>query len=215
MRKTLATVGFAALISATPALVPKAHADHLWIAAGAGFRIGNLAFSLVLGDAPYGPDYYWRTEAPIRYPGYGCSDACFLDHGVYYHAASCPLIHHHLHRYGYEPNRVIVRWAPRYRYDYRYDRRYDHRRYDDRRYDRRYDYRRYDRRDRGYHRDDRYDRRRYDRRHRGHDHRYDRRRAPEHHRFDRRHDRRRGDDRRHDGRRHDDRRRDRRHVRPH
>jgi hypothetical protein len=194
MRKTLATVGFAALVSAAPALAPTAEADHLWIAAGAGFHVGGLAFSVVLGDAPYGPPvHYWRTVHPLSYRGHRCSDACFFDHGVYYHAASCPLVHRHFHRYGYDPHAVYVRWAPRYRYDshrygsghrsYRYDRGYH-------RHDRRRDHR-FDRRHR--HDDRRHDRRwDRDRRHRGDHHRYDRRRGGDRDDDDRDDDRRRG-----------------------
>lgn len=204
MRKALATLGFAALLSATPAAVPDAEADHRWLSVGAGFRIGGLSFSFVVGDAA--PYYYWRTDHRLSYRGYSCTDACYFDRGAYYHHADCPLVHHHLGYHGYDPYAVFVHYAPPSRYHDHYAYRYYDRGYRVRHQD--YGYRRYDRR---HHR---YDRRhdRYDHRHR-YDHRRDRHRRHEadHHRYE---DRRYRDDRRHDGDRDRRNRRDRRHIYP-
>lgn len=166
MRKILITLGLAVLMIAAPTFVPDASADSNWFA-GTGFRIGPVAFSLVLGSPNRGPEsYYWRTSERIAYRGYRCSDACFLDHGTNYHHSACPVVRRHLDHYGYDAGAVFTRYAPRHDdYGYR-DRRYDDRRSDDR-YDRRYDDR-YDDYDRGHdrwHRDhDRRDDRRHDRR---------------------------------------------------
>jgi hypothetical protein len=170
MRKTLTVAGLAVVMLAAPAFVPTASADPNWFV-GAGFRIGPIAFSLVLGSPHRGPEaYYWRTSQRFAYRGARCSDACFLDHGVYYHASTCPLVHRHLDRYGYDTRAVFTRYAPRY-YDYGYrDRRdrghYRYDRYDDRRTDEHWRDRRYRDRDRYDDRGGRDRHRRDDRRHR-------------------------------------------------
>ena len=214
MRKALTVVVLAALISATPIMVPEADANPAWLA-GAAFAIGGATLALVLGSRYEGPPaYYWRTDRELAYRGYHCTDACFVDHGVYYHDAACPVVRYHLRRYGYDGDAMFERYAPRYQRDgyygdYGYD--YGYRSYgyspygyspygyDQYGYDQRYnrDYYRYDRR---YDRrnDRRYDPRYNQRYNQRNDRRYDRRNDR---RDDRRHDRR--DDRR-DRRRHND-----------
>ncbi|HTQ78770.1 MAG TPA: hypothetical protein VMM92_02155, partial [Thermoanaerobaculia bacterium] len=202
MRKMLLTLTLAGAALLAPGLTPAAHAGGFgWFAVGAGFRVGGLHLSFVLGQpfAAYAPAYYYRSYEPITYAGYRCTSRCFIDHGVYYHDRACPVVHQYLAAYRVDPYRAYVNYAPRYQryYDggyyerhggyyayngyptgrggYRYDGRYDgysrDSRYDGYSRDSRYD---------GYARDgrnERYDRRdeRYDRRDDRRDDRYDRR----------------------------------------
>jgi hypothetical protein len=147
-----------------PLTAQAAHADHVGWSFGAGFHVGNAYFSLGFGaHAGYAPGYYYRTSGRVYAQGHHCSDRCFRDGGIVYHAASCPLVRAYFDHYGVQPAflferfapaplwrgryyRDVTPWAPDryYRRDDRYNR-YD--RYD--RYDRQRRYDRYrDRRDR-------------------------------------------------------------------
>lgn len=167
MKKSLTALALGVLMMAPPLLVPDAEASPSW-RFGAGFWVHGALFTI--GYAPsYGhrPDYFLRVKVPIRYRGYQCSDRCSRQGSYYYHHSSCPVVRHHLHRYGYEYGSVFARYAPDYgdRDGYRGDRgyyregpAYGHRRPNRRpRYEGRYE-RRYERRSD----------RRHDWRHRGH-----------------------------------------------
>jgi len=98
-----------------PGLTPAAHAWG-WLSIGGGFHVGPLSFSLVLGQPfrAYSPAYYYRAYQPIAYPGYHCTDRCFVDHGVYYHDRACPVVRHYFDSYRVDPYDTYVRYAPRY-----------------------------------------------------------------------------------------------------
>lgn len=115
MRKMLLVLTLAGATMIAPGLTPAAHA-YGWFSAGAGFHVGPLSLSFVLGQpfSNYGPSYYYRASEPIAYPGYHCTDRCFVDHGAYYHDRGCPVVRHYLARYQVDPYDVYVRYAPRY-----------------------------------------------------------------------------------------------------
>lgn len=115
MRKMLLVLTLAGATMIAPGLTPAAHA-YGWFSAGAGFHVGPLSLSFVLGQpfAGYGPSYYYRAYEPIAYPGYRCTDRCFVDRGVYYHDRGCPVVRHYLAQYQVDPYDVYVQYAPRY-----------------------------------------------------------------------------------------------------
>jgi hypothetical protein len=115
MRKMLLVLTLAGATMIAPGLTPAAHA-YGWFSAGAGFHVGPLSLSLVLGQpfSNYGPSYYYRAYAPIAYSGYHCTDRCFVDHGVYYHDRACPVVRHYFAQYRVDPYDTYVRYAPRY-----------------------------------------------------------------------------------------------------
>ncbi|MCB1035050.1 MAG: hypothetical protein KDD47_14580 [Acidobacteria bacterium] len=154
--KALSVAVLSAAMLVTPGLVPQAEAASLSLHFGGGFRIGGVFFNIGVHarDGHY-HDHYYRTSHRLRYDGYSCSRACYRDEKYTYHHRSCPVVSHHLRRYGYDAGAVFNTYAPRYEGRSHYDR-YDRSYRDDGRYDRD------DRYDRRYRRDDRYDR--YDRR---------------------------------------------------
>jgi hypothetical protein len=115
MRKMLLVLTLAGATMIAPGMTPAAHA-YGWFSAGAGFHVGPLSLSFVLGQpfAGYGPSYYYRSYEPISYPGYQCTDRCFVDQGVYYHDRGCPVVRHYLAQYQVDPYDTYVRYAPRY-----------------------------------------------------------------------------------------------------
>ncbi len=115
MRKMLLVLTLAGATMIAPGLTPAAHA-YGWFSAGAGFHVGPLSLSFVLGQPfrNYAPAYYYRAYEPIAYPGYHCTDRCFVDHGVYYHDRACPVVRHYLAEYQVDPYQVYVNYAPRY-----------------------------------------------------------------------------------------------------
>jgi hypothetical protein len=115
MRKLLLVLTLAGATMIAPGLTPAAHARG-WLSVGTGFRVGGLNLSFVLGApfAHYAPAYYYRAYQPIVYPGYHCTDRCFVDHGAYYHDRACPVLHHYFAQYRVDPYDTYVRYAPRY-----------------------------------------------------------------------------------------------------
>ncbi len=115
MRKMLLVLTLAGATMIAPGLTPAAHAWG-WLSIGTGFHVGPLSFSLVLGSPfrGYDPAYYYRTYEPIAYPGYQCTDRCFVDHGVYYHDRACPVVRHYFASYQADPYDLYIHYAPRY-----------------------------------------------------------------------------------------------------
>lgn len=140
MRNTIISAALATAFAVAPMAAPTAAANTRFFA-GTAFHVGGTAISIVLGGTPRAPHHYWRTSTPLRYRGVHCSDACFFDHGSWYHAQSCPVVGRHFRHFHRDQAREFARWAPHPRSWGRYDR--DHHRYD--RHDR---YDRYDRNDR-------------------------------------------------------------------
>lgn len=168
MRKTtpwIIAAAIAALVVATPGLVPVAAASHPALSFGAGLEIGGVHLSIGYTSVRHGhPTYYYRTRQAVAYDGYACNDRCYRSGGVYYHHETCPVVLHLMHLHRVHPHRLFADHAPRYdgrwsSYDpWSYHRSYARRHGGDARYYDR-DYRgRYEGRDRsrGHGRDDRH-----------------------------------------------------------
>jgi len=125
MRKTILVMILAGTAMIAPGMASAAHASHGhgWYASG--HNVGGLSLSFVVGQPfrGYGAGSYYRFNRPIYYRGAHCTSRCFVRHGVYYHARSCPVARGY---YRYHN----VRYAPRYvrYYDngYGYHRHYRH-----------------------------------------------------------------------------------------
>jgi hypothetical protein len=127
MRKILLVLALTSAAMIAPGMTSAAHAHGYrggWYSRGPGFNGGGLTLSFVVGQPyyGYGADSYYRFNRPIYYRGAHCSSRCFVDHGVYYHARSCPVVRSYFRVHRIAPYRTYVRYAPRYgRY---YGRRY-------------------------------------------------------------------------------------------
>lgn len=119
-----------------------AEAGVRWLA-GAEFDVGGVHFTI--GFHPphryvhdLRPDYYYRTRAPLRYPGVRCTSVCTVRDAYRYHAPRCPVVHRHFSRHRFDP---YPAWRFVHSNWFGYDRGYYHRDWRrDRRWDRRYGY---------------------------------------------------------------------------
>lgn len=121
MRKILIP-SLAFLVAATLFAPVGARADHRGIdiawSIASSFRIGGADISLVFArpgvyGAPVASGYYYRTSRRLpAYYGHHCTDRCFVQGGVYYHDASCPLVGAYLSRYDFPVNRFWIGAGP-------------------------------------------------------------------------------------------------------
>jgi hypothetical protein len=90
-------VGIAALGSAAPA-----EASDLSFAVGASFAVGGVSFQVAYASPHSGYlPYYYRTAAPLVYPGYACGPHCFRASAHWYHGPACGLVLHHFSLFGF------------------------------------------------------------------------------------------------------------------
>jgi hypothetical protein len=114
-RPWIAAAAIAALVVATPGLVPVAEASHPQLYFGAGLRLGGIHLSIGYTPVRHGhPTYYYRTRHRLAYEGYACNEYCTRRSATYYHHERCPVVLHLMHLNRVHPHGLFADHAPVY-----------------------------------------------------------------------------------------------------